>query len=174
MTIENITRAISLILAPVVLVSGCLLFLNGVMQHYNALSDRLRAMHQERIELLRTTGEGVTGALIAIDGFTKVRIREIEPQLPNLFARYRLVRNALLLIYLSILIFVVSMFIIALAALSTSPLTAIIALGSLLTGTAIMLLSIGVMTLEAYQSHRSVVYEVEHGLGLGQEEKTRA
>lgn len=40
MTIETATRAISLILAPVVLVSGCLLFLNGVMQHYNAISDR--------------------------------------------------------------------------------------------------------------------------------------
>src|SRR5579859_706139 len=54
MSVEAITRMIQLILAPVVLVSACAIFVGGLLSHYEAINARMRSMARERLELVRS------------------------------------------------------------------------------------------------------------------------
>src|SRR5579859_5450525 len=120
MDITEIIRTISLVLAPVVMISCCTLFLNGQLQRYDSISVRMRAMTQERLEILREASNSVTGALDAVDGLNELRLREIEAQLPHLLKRHHMVHRATLTIGLAIMIFFISMCILALAAMVNS------------------------------------------------------
>ena len=60
MTIDTIVRTISLILAPVVMISSCAIFLNGLITRYESTSVRMRAMHRERLELLYEVQHGLS------------------------------------------------------------------------------------------------------------------
>ncbi|TME08188.1 MAG: DUF2721 domain-containing protein [Chloroflexi bacterium] len=170
MTIETIIRTISLILAPVVMITSCAIFLNGLFTHYEHISARLRAMHRERLELFQTAGTGRSRAGETTAGIGVQRILEIEMQLPNMLRRQKLIRNAVVAIGIAISICVISMFIIALAAITNSPLAAEIALLAFLTGTGALLVGVLLTTLELYRSHREVVYEIQHGLSLRKED----
>ena len=66
-------------------------------------------------------------------------------------------------------IFITSMFIIALASATNSSLAAAIALIAFLLGTGALLVGVITTTIELYQSHREVSYEIQHGLSLKQE-----
>ena len=70
----------------------------------------------------------------------------------------------------AILIFICSMFIIWLAVMNNSPLTAEIALLAFLAGTAALLLGVVIIALELYRSQREVAYEIRHGLSLKKED----
>jgi hypothetical protein len=96
-TIETIIRTISLILAPVVMITCCGIFLNGLITRYNSMSDRIRAMHHERLELLQALANKISRAEYT-SGFSTHRVQEIEIQLPKLLCRYKLIRNAVLLL----------------------------------------------------------------------------
>jgi hypothetical protein len=169
MTIETIIRTISLILAPVVMITGCAIILNGLISRYEAISVRMRAMHRERLELLEAFGNRASSAVHTVS-FVSQRVREIETQLPNLLRRHKLIRNAVLAVEVAILILVLSMFIIALAAMTNSIPTAAIALLAFLTGTSALLVGAVITTLELYRSQREVSYEIQHGLSLRKED----
>lgn len=47
------TRTIQLILAPVVMVTACGILVNGLIGRYTNITNRLRTMAHERLELLR-------------------------------------------------------------------------------------------------------------------------
>src|SRR6266516_4414398 len=168
MTIETIIRTISLILAPVVMITCCAIFLNGLITRYNSMSDRIRAMHHERLELLQALANKTSRAEYT-SGFSTHRVQEIEIQLPKLLRRYKLIRNAVLTVDVAILIFVSSMFIIALAAMTNSILMAEMALLAFLAGASTLFVGIVITTLELYRSEREVTYEAQHGLSLGKE-----
>jgi len=167
MSIDTIIRTISLILAPVVMVSSCAIFLNGLFGHYQTISARLRGMHRERLELLQTVDMSTT----AERTFSIIvqRILEIDTQLPNMLRRHKLIRDAVVAIGVAVSIFITSMFIIALATAANSPLAAVIALIAFLLGTGALLVGVITTTIELYQSHREVSYEIQHGLSLKQE-----
>lgn len=167
MSIDTIIRTISLILAPVVMISSCAIFLNGLFGHYQTISARLRGMHRERLELLQTVDMGTT----AERTFSIIvqRILEIDTQLPNMLRRHKLIRDAVVAIGVAVSIFITSMFIIALATAANSPLAAVIALIAFLLGTGALLVGVITTTIELYQSHREVSYEIQHGLSLKQE-----
>lgn len=169
-TIETIIQTITFILAPVVMVSCCTLFLNAMLTRYNNLSDRMRNLHQERFNLLLSIDSSITGALRAIEGLNAVRIREIEEQLPHLLKRHRQLHLVAMFLYLAIATFVISMFIIAISTLTSSPAIAISALVIFLLGTALILTGIIIALLEFYSSNRAVHYEVLHGLNMGRED----
>jgi hypothetical protein len=170
MTIETIIRTISLILAPTVMITSCMLFLNGLFTRYEHISARMRAMHRERLELLQTAGTVGSRAAEREAVLSVHRILEIERQLPKMLRRHKLVRNAVVTVGMAIVIFVLSMFIIALAALTNSSLTAEIALLAFLTGTGTLLVGVLFTTRELSRSHLEVVYEIQHGLSLKKEE----
>ena len=167
MDIEGIVRIISLILAPVVMVSCCILFLNGQLQRYDAIGNRMRALIQERFAILREVDNDALTVLKSIDGFRKLRVHEIETQMPLLLRRHMMLHYAALIIGLAILICIVSMFLIAIAVLQKLLIVAIIALCTFMTGTATLLLGGAIIMFELYLSHLSVRYEVMHALSLG-------
>jgi uncharacterized oligopeptide transporter (OPT) family protein len=169
---ETIIRTITLIVAPVVLLSCCTLFLNGMLTRYNAISDRMRTMHQERFNLLLSIDKSITGAFKAIDGLSATRVREIEEQLPHLLRRYDLMHHAAMSLYIAIVVFIISMFVIAVAAITTSSVVALSALGVFMLGAVLLLVGILISSVEFYPSNRAVHYEVLHGLSLGHDEET--
>ena len=169
MSIDTIIRTISLILAPVVMISSCAIFLNGIVTRYESVSARMRAMHRERLELLQGLGNTTSGVVPSV-GFSTHRIHEIEVQLPKLLQRHKLIHNAVFAMNAAIVLFVICMFIIALAVLTNTTLTAIIALLIFLTGTGMVLVGVIIATLELSRSQREVVYEIQDGLRLRKED----
>jgi len=166
MSIDTIIRTISLILAPVVMISSCAIFLNVLFGHYQTISARLRGMHRERLELLQTDMSTTAERTISI---IAQRLLEIDTQLPHMLRRHKLIRNAVVAIDVAVSIFITSMFIIALATMTNSPLAAVIAFIAFLLGTGALLVGVITTTIELYQSHREVSYEIQHGLSLKQE-----
>ena len=167
MDVQGIVSIISLILAPVVMVSCCVLFLNGQLQRYDALGNRIRSLNQERLTILREIDNDVPNALDSINGFRKLRVQEIETQLPHLLKRHLILRRAALTMGLAILICILSMFLIAMAVLLQSPTMAIIALCTFLTATATILLGGSMIIFDLYLSNLALKYEVMHELSLG-------
>ncbi|GCF10162.1 DUF2721 domain-containing protein [Dictyobacter arantiisoli] len=168
MDMTDLIRTISLIVAPVVMISCCILFLNGQLQRYDGISVRMRAMTQERFDLLRTTENTLEEAIGTMDEFCKIRIDEIDAQLPHLLRRHKLIHDAALLIGIAIMIFVISMFLLAMAAMQHSDSIATVAFMTFLGGVGIVWCGGVVILYELNKSHLSIRYEVIHSLSLGE------
>ncbi len=165
MKIETTIHVISLILAPAVMISGCALIFNGLLQRYESIGGRLRLMHEELLDLLRKGGLPQLDCSASSQSIDRIRQAEVEEQIPRLMRRYTLVRNALLLIEVAGITFVIDMFLIALVELITSfSLLVSIPLVVFLIGVTLLLLSFVYSIIEVYHSHQEVIYEASHGL----------
>ena len=153
MDVEMVARSIQIILAPVVMVTACAILLQGLVARYTALHDRLRAISRERLDLYYA-GPGEQSPRVA------ERLREIDYQVPDLLRRHRLVQDSVLSAYCAVMVFIASMFVIALAAATNSPWVATAALLIFLAGTGVLFLGILLTAIEVRNSHRSVRYEV--------------
>lgn len=169
MTIDTILRTISLILAPVVMITSCAIFLNGLIARMDSISSRMRAMHHERLELLEALGNSSSSVQPTV-GFSTQRVHEIEVQLPHILQRHRMLHNAVVTVAATIVILVTSMFIIAASGLSNSTPIAVIALLTFLIGTATLLVGVIITTIELSRSQHEVAYEVQDGLRLKKED----
>ncbi len=171
MDVDALIRTISLIVAPAVMISCCTLFLNGQLQRYDAISTRMRLMIQERFEILRamenTPDPDLASVSETLEGIENLRVSEIEAQFPLLLKRYKLLRNAALMIGLAILLFVICMCIIAVATIIHSDFTAMLSLFVFLLSTILVFAGGTMVMLEIYKSHLSVRYEVLHALSSG-------
>ena len=78
----------------------------GAAQSLHVGGDRIRALTRERLELLRDGRSALS----------RERLDEIDTQLPELLHRHRLIHHALLAVYTSIGILVLTMCVIALTA----------------------------------------------------------
>ncbi|MBF6593004.1 MAG: DUF2721 domain-containing protein [Thermaceae bacterium] len=154
MNAEMIARTIGFILAPAVMVTACAVTLNGLLTHYAAINDRLRVLVKERLELLRLRVEASPRL------FLGERLEEIDAQLPELLMRHKLMRDSILLVFIAVLLYVVSMLVIALAAFGADWI-ATLALGLFLLGTAVLLSGTLLTAMEIYRSHSAVGYEVQ-------------
>ena len=160
MNIQTAGKAIQLILAPVVMVTACGVLLNGMLAHYAAINDRIRALVAERLGLALVTPTESHTAL------ARERLNEIDHQVPTLIHRHRQVHHAILLVNTAIVILVSSMFIIGAAALTDSDTSGTIALFVFLAGTAAVMVGAGFMAIEARSSHASVAYEAMRAIQL--------
>jgi hypothetical protein len=167
MSIEVTGHIIQLILAPVVMITSSAILVNGVLTLYSAVNARLRAMTHERLELLRSPEGDLREVDSIADTFARERLRELDTQLPLLLRRHSLIHKALLFIYCAILLFVASMFIIAVAAVTLSTVISTTALLLFLVGTAMLLISVGNVAIEIGISNQAVSYEVRRVLSLG-------
>jgi Protein of unknown function (DUF2721) len=167
MSVETIARTIQFILAPVVMITSCAILVSGVLSLYAAINDRLRALAKERLELLRGPADEVSMSTLAGDAFKTERLDEIDAQLPGLLRRHELVHRSALAIYTSIALFVVSMFVIALASAPGAASLATMALIVFLVGTAVLLLGVVAVGVEIRTSNQAVRYEVRRVMGLG-------
>ena len=161
MSAETITRTIQLILAPVVMVSACAVFVGGLLSHYEAINARMRTMARERLEILRGSGN--------TDRFVDERLGELDVQLPQLLHRHALVHHGLLAAYTGILILVASMCAIAYSAVTASEWLVALILAMFVAGILSMLLSVVLIALEVRVSQRAVTFEVQRVLRLAAE-----
>jgi hypothetical protein len=160
MDIQTAGRTIQLILAPVVMVTACGLLLNGMLSHYSAINDRLRALARERIDLaLVSPAEGQVPV-------ARERLAEIDHQVPSLIHRHRQVHDAIVLTNGAVVILIVSMFVIAGAALDHSDALGTLALFVFLAGTAVLMAGVVFMVVAVRRSDASVAYESRRVLDL--------
>jgi hypothetical protein len=169
MTIEDISRIIQLILAPVVMITSCAILVSGMLTVYAATNDRMRALTRERLDLLHGPQGILSLAMAEGNSFKTERLHEIDAQLPRLLRRHETIHRAVLAVYSAILIFVASMFIIAAAAIVRTSALATFSLVGFLAGTAVLLAGILLMASEVRTSNQAVQYEVSRVLLLGTE-----
>jgi hypothetical protein len=156
---ETVTRTIQLILAPVVMLSACAVFVGGLLSHYEAINARMRTMARERLDIVKTS--------MRDDTFATERLSEIDLQLPLLLHRHGLVHHSLLAAYLCILILVASMCTIAFSAVSAADWLLTLVIVMFVTGIAAMLVSVIFIALEVRTSRQAVSYEVRRVLHFG-------
>ena len=160
MDVQTAAKTIQLILAPVVMVSACGILLTGMLGHFGNINDRIRRLTAERLELSQLQpAEGH-------EALARERLTEIDHEVPMLIDRHLQVRHAILLANTAVAILVVSMFVIAAAALGHSSVTGTVALFVFLAGTAAVMGSAVFMALEVRNSHRAVSYEGMRVVGL--------
>lgn len=158
-------RIIQTIIVPVVMVTACAILVTGLLSRYAAVNDRLRLMVRERLDLLQSLETDATPGEVART-FAIERLNQIDGQVPDLLRRHRLIRNAVLMEYWAILVFVLCMFTIAVAESFNVVGVATASLLVFLIGTAIMLLGVLLTALEVRVSHRALRYEVERVMRL--------
>lgn len=162
MNAQTIGEIIQFILAPVVMISSCSIFVGGLLSRYAAINDRLRLMAHERRELLRP-------AQAANDSFISERLSMIDWQIPDLLRRHKQAHDAVLLTYFAIFLFICDMFAIALLVVSDIAWLSSLVLVLFLGGMISLMLAIVQTVVEVFRSHRAVRYEVERSAHLGAE-----
>ncbi|GCE24664.1 hypothetical protein KDA_01480 [Dictyobacter alpinus] len=168
----NIQNVISLILAPVVMISSCTLFMNGLLQRYDSLSARLRAMHIEHMELIhliqKENSENPSDPreINALRDLNRERLKELEFEMPHLLTRHKLQWNAILAAEITIGVLVLSMFEIGFHAITRISWLEMAAMFTLMLGALIFLTCIMITAFEFAASPKSIVFEVQHGLKL--------
>lgn len=165
------TQIIQFIIAPVVMVSACGLILNGMLARYAQVNDRLRVMAHERWELVRLVGLDGLGAVDGIDPLIAERLHELDVQAPQLLLRHHQLRDAVLLVYVAVFLFVACMVTIGVSATVGPEWLASVALALFFLGNGALLLGVLRTALEVYGSHRVLDFEVKRILRLGQPEK---
>jgi Protein of unknown function (DUF2721) len=95
------------------------------------------------------------------DAFTLERLQEIDRQIPLLVRRHRLLQKSVLLTYGAIIIFLVTMFVIALSVASNAGGVAAATLVCFLLGTCLLLLAVILAGQEIRMSHHAICYEVD-------------
>ncbi|MEZ4666408.1 MAG: DUF2721 domain-containing protein [Anaerolineae bacterium] len=168
MDAEMVAQIIQSILAPVLMVNACAILVGALFTRYVGINDRLRSMAHERLSLLRDQrGNSLTHGEIAL---LKERLNEIDVQMPDLLRRHQLAHHAVAAIYVSVCIFVVDMFVIALSVTTDTAWASPLALLIFLAGISLMLVSIFMTVLEVSTSRGVVIYEVKRIMHLSLED----
>jgi heme-degrading monooxygenase HmoA len=163
---DSLAHAIQLIIAPVVMVSACGLILGTVLGRYNAISDRLRDLGNERLALLRAHAASDPAKPTADDRFAEERLREIDTQVPDLLRHHKLAHHAAQTAYAAITFFIVCMFMLAALARTGLSLFSTLALIFFLAGITVLFLGVIIIGGEIWNSQRAMQYEVQRVLAL--------
>ena len=143
------------------MVSACGILLTGMLGHYANINGRLRVLSAERLDL------AVVAPSVERLAFAEERLTQIDHQIPLLISRHRLVQHAIMAATSAVAILVVSMFVIAVAALTDSSSVGTVALFVFLAGTAALMASVGFMATEVRNSHAAVAYESMRVVDIG-------
>ena len=127
--------AIADMVAPVVLITMSVMFANGLLSAGTAVRDRIFALNQERLGILR----GPHGEILDEDNvppMDRERLTQISDEEPLIMRRVGRLRNAILIIWISIGILVLSVAAIAVAVTARSEAAAFVALALVMAGAA--------------------------------------
>jgi Protein of unknown function (DUF2721) len=158
--------AISDMVAPVVLLTVGGMLTNGLLSSYGGVSERLREMTRERIEI-RTGPDGKMLDLAMVSAVGRERLTEIDHQVPLILRRLQRVRIALLLIYIAIAVFGLSIITIAVAVSAESEAFGQAALATVLTGTVVLLVGIVMAAISLVSSADAISYAIDRTGSLG-------
>jgi Protein of unknown function (DUF2721) len=160
MTHEAVVKIINLIIAPVVMLTTCGIMLNGLMVRYTWLSDRVRSVHQERLNWLdldlhphKSKGD---------------RLHQLDHLLSDLLRHHHQVHDVLVLIYLAILVFMLDMLVIAFAIANNGQWLHQLVIVVFLVGISILLIGMMLIAYELRTSHHSIQLEVHQDCRLCQ------
>ncbi|HOG45427.1 MAG TPA: DUF2721 domain-containing protein [Anaerolineae bacterium] len=161
MPIEEASRILQLILAPVVMVTASAIIGTALLTHYSGIGDRMRALARERLELLDTgRGDPASGPL------AHERLEQIEQQIPNLILRHRQVHNAVLLDYVSLFLFIADMFVIGATVVSGYQPGATVVVVVFLAAIAVLSAAVLMTVIEVRISHLAAEREAMRVMGL--------
>jgi hypothetical protein len=148
----EITKFISDMLAPAVMLSACGLFLLGLQNKYSNIINRIRDLNEEKREL---------GLIDELNKFQRRRLKSVAKQLVGLLRRARLDKNSILSLYAAMIFFMLSSLSIALKDLGWVLKDEIPSLILFLLGTALVFTGTVFAYLEVRISYRVVQLEVE-------------
>ncbi|HEY9622264.1 MAG TPA: DUF2721 domain-containing protein [Crinalium sp.] len=151
-SIEEVTRTISLIIVPVVTITACAGMVNGLILRYGSLADRLRIVNQALSDLQESD--------LAQNWDKAQRVQELESLLKDLLKHHHFVHDAIVLIYISILVFMLDMLVIAIAVATNVRWLSHMALIVFLGGVAVLFGGIVLIAYELRTSHYSIQLEV--------------
>ena len=126
MEIELVVKEIQYVVAPAVMTSGSALLLLGFQNKFSSLANRFRSLNQERRELAKKT---------ALQDWESERLKNLSQQVEHLLARATHVKNAILMTYGAIALFLLTSVLIffnARGAYSISPYVVAVFLAGLL------------------------------------------
>jgi len=152
LAIEEVTKTINLIIAPVVTITACAVLVNGLIVRYGSLGDRLRTVNQGLSDLQESD--------LAHNRNKAQKVQELESLLRDLLKHHHFVHDALVLTYTSILVFMLDMLIIAVAVATNVSWLSQMALIVFLGGVAILFGGIVLIAYELRTSHYSIQLEV--------------
>jgi hypothetical protein len=164
-SIEEVTKTINLIIAPVVTITTCAIMVNGLIIRYGSLGDRLRTVNQRLSDLQESD--------LTDNGDKAQKVQELEFLLRDLLRHHHFVHDALVLTYTSILVFMLDMLVIAIAVATNISWLSQMALIVFLGGVAVLF---GAMVLIAYElrtSHYSIQLEVHRTCRLCRHQHTK-
>src|SRR5437867_9263013 len=143
-------QSINAAMTPAVLFTASALLLAGLQNKYSTLIQAVRSLNDERRRMLREP---------SLAAWQTDRLKSIDNQIPHLLMRAKLVRNAVFMLYLGTLLFLLSSFVIGLVHLGWPPMaTLVIVLFGL--GLAGLMVGVGFALAEARLSYRVVRMEV--------------
>ncbi len=148
----EITKFISDMLTPVVMLSACGLFLLGLQNKFSNIITRLRELTEERRELKLQD---------QLNKFQQSRLQSIEKQIRGLLNRARLDKDSILSIYAGMIFFLLASLSIAVKDLGWVLKSEIVTLMFFLIGTAFVFAGTVFAYLEVRISYRVVQIEVE-------------
>jgi hypothetical protein len=153
MSAEVVAQTIQLVIAPTVMISGCTMIQNGILNRYNNIGTRLRSLNRERAELLSINDmpAQVFGEAIHL----------LDRQLVSLSHRHQLIQKASLILYGTITLFLGSMLVIFLSKIFSFGEFSEIALLLFLLGNTSLLIGVILGSLEIHLSHQAIRAEVE-------------
>jgi len=160
MSDEAMIKTINLIIAPVVMITACALMLNGLIARYSWLSDRIRSVHQERLNLLELD--------LDVMESKRDRLHRLDHLLPDFLNHHHQVHDVLVLIYLAVLTFITDMLVIALAVANNSRWLSQLVVIVFLIGVSILLIGMVRIAHELRTSHHSVQLETHETCELCQ------
>lgn len=151
----EITKFISDMLTPVVMISACGLFLLGLQNKYSNIINRIRELDEEKRELKMQD---------ELNRFQQRRLKSVEKQVVELLKRAKLNKNSILSIYAGMIFFMLTSLSIALKDLGWILKSEVFSLIIFLVGTGFVFAGTVFAYLEVRISYRVVQLEVEESL----------
>ena len=156
--------AIEAMLSPAVLITTSAILAAGLSSMYGAVSDRMRIMSAERLDL-RSGADGTFEPGSELPR-TRERIAEIDTQLGWLLRRHRLLGQAVLFSYLAPLVLVLSVIVIAIAIGTRSSALGVVAEILVIGGAATLLAGLWFASRAIIIAGNAVDYEVKRVMSL--------
>jgi hypothetical protein len=158
--------AIADMVAPVVLITVSVMYANGLISAATTVGERMFALNRERMRILSgPDGEELNEG--SVPPMHRVRLLQIRDEEPLMMRRVGRLRNAILIIWISIGILVLSVAAIAVAVTARSEAVAFVALALVMAGAAGVFAGIATMLAPLSRSANALIEETRRTSLLG-------
>ncbi|HYK29794.1 MAG TPA: hypothetical protein VEV61_17635 [Streptosporangiaceae bacterium] len=158
--------AIAEMVTPVVLITMSVIFANGLISTINTIGARLFTLNEQQMDIL-TGPHGEELDVESLAPMHGVRLTQIRDEEPVIMRRVGRLRNAALLIWISIGIFVLSVAAIAVATTARSEAVAFVALALVMAGVGGVFASIATVLTPLSRSASALIEETRRTRMLG-------